>query len=288
MIPSLARQTTLLAERKLHGPTTAVIAIMTFVMLVVAAGGLALAQAASSVGQGVHNRYVIELPASIAADLPRGLSLARSDPSVASVEAVPESELRSTLHRWLGDAADSADLPVPAMILVQLKPGSDPARISNRVKSAIPGARIVAETGQLGPLLKTLRMLEWLAISLVLLVLAATAAAIVLAARGALDTHRLTIEIMHGIGATDTQLSRLFERKFALDAFAGALAGTIAASACLLVIAATGAAVTSGLGVGLSLGAGNVAILSILPILLVFLAITVARWAVLKALRETL
>jgi cell division transport system permease protein len=122
----------------------------------------------------------------------------------------------------------------------------------------------------------------------VFLALAATAAAVVLAARGALDTHRLTIEIMHGIGATDAQLTRLFERKFAVDAIAGAAGGALAAFACLLVIAATGAAATARFGVDRAFGPGDIAILLFLPPLLVLFAIMVARWAVLKALRETL
>ena len=40
-----------------------------------------------------------------------------------------------------------------------------------------------------------------------LLIALASAAAIILAARGALDTHRATIDVMHGIGATDQQLA---------------------------------------------------------------------------------
>ena len=37
-----------------------------------------------------------------------------------------------------------------------------------------------------------------------------------LAARGALDTNRSTIDVMHGIGATDDQIARLFQRRLAL------------------------------------------------------------------------
>ena len=47
----------------------------------------------------------------------------------------------------------------------------------------------------------------------------------VLAARGALDTHRFTIEVMHGIGATDLQVTHLFQRKILIDAFVGSVTG---------------------------------------------------------------
>ena len=68
------------------------------------------------------------------------------------------------------------------------------------------------------------------AFGLVLLLSAAAAAAVVLAARGALDTHRFTIEVMHGIGATDLQVTHLFQRKIAIDALIGSLAGALAAA----------------------------------------------------------
>ena len=68
-----------------------------------------------------------------------------------------------------------------------------------------------------------MRALQWLTFGLVLLLGGAAAAAVVLAARGALDTHRSTIEVMHGVGATDLQVTHLFQRKIAIDALVGSL-----------------------------------------------------------------
>ena len=53
----------------------------------------------------------------------------------------------------------------------------------------------------------------------------ATAAAVVLATRSALAAQRSTIEVMHGIGATDQQVTRLFQRRIAIDALIGGVAG---------------------------------------------------------------
>ena len=72
----------------------------------------------------------------------------------------------------------------------------------------------------------------------------ATAAAVVLATRGALDTHRFTIEVMHGIGATDRQIAALFQRRIAIDSLTGSLVGAALAGAVLLV------EVDAGRGVG--------------------------------------
>ena len=120
-----------------------------------------------------------------------------------------------------------------------------------------------------------------------LLLSAAAAAAVVLAARGALDTHRFTIDVMHGIGATDIQVTNLFQRKIAIDAFIGSVAGGVAA-ALMVVALAGGAAFAGELTGGASLGVRDIVILALLPFALTALATWVARTAVLRALRDTL
>jgi cell division transport system permease protein len=110
---------------------------------------------------------------------------------------------------------------------------------------------------------------------------------VVLAARGALDTHRFTIEVMHGIGATDLQVAHLFQRKIAIDAFIGSMAGAAAAAVVLLLLAG-GAAFAGELTGGATLGWLDFLVLALLPLLLTGLATFVARTAVLRALREAL
>ncbi len=116
---------------------------------------------------------------------------------------------------------------------------------------------------------------------------AAAAAALALAARGALDTHRATIEVMHGIGATDLQVTHLFQRKIAIDALAGSLVGAAAAALILLGMAA-GAAFAGELTGGALLTARDLLLLAVLPFALAGLATWVARTAVLAALRQAL
>jgi cell division transport system permease protein len=121
----------------------------------------------------------------------------------------------------------------------------------------------------------------------VLLLSAAAAAAVVLAARGALATHRFTIEVMHGIGATDLQVTHLFQRKIAIDAFIGSITGGTAAAAVLLLLAG-GSAFAGELTGGATLGVKDIIVLALLPLALTALATWVARAAVLRALREAL
>ncbi|MEO5972771.1 MAG: hypothetical protein ABIP91_05360 [Sphingomicrobium sp.] len=276
----------LLPGGRLRGPTPYVIAIMTFAMMIVAAAGLALSTTAGLIADAAANRHIIQLPDGDPARVAAVVTAARSANGVTAVRPVPAAEMRRTLERWLGPLGAADDLPVPALINLDLAPGADPAALARRVAAVAPGARLVAEQATLGPLLGSLRALQWLALSLVLLMAAATSAAVVLAARGALDTHRATIEVMHGIGATDQQLARLFQRKIALDALTGSLAGGAAAALVLVLLAAGGASFAGDLFGGRVLGPGDLVLLALLPLGAVALATQVARTAVLRALRQ--
>ncbi len=280
------------AERRLippsgvRGPVPVLIAIMTFVMVVVAAAGLALANTASVVKSGVEHRYSIQI-ADGASRAPAAIAAARAQPGVARVEQVPPADLRRTLERWLGPAGRDADLPLPAIIDVDLHPGTDPAAVGAGIERAVPGASFIAHRTSLEPLLKALRGLTLLALGLVLLIALASAAAVVLAARGSLDTHRGTIEVMHGIGATDDQVARLFVRQIAIDALMGGVAGAAAAGIIIALILG-GAGTATMLSGTPPIRWNDLLWLVALPLAIALLATQVARGALLKALRERL
>jgi cell division transport system permease protein len=280
------------AERRLLGATARrtstawVIAIMSFSIMLIAASGLALANTAGVLSRAIEARYALEVPGG-GANLDALLKTVRSSAGVTSAEAVPEIEMRRTLEKWLGPAAESAELPVPALINFDAGSGANLNAIQARAQAIAPGARVSAHRDSVAPLLHSLRLLQWVAFGLVLLLSAAAAAAVVLAARGALDTHRFTTDVMHGIGATDLQVTHLFQRKIAIDAFIGSIGGALAAGIVLLLLT-TGATFAGELTGGATLGPIDLLILALLPLALTALATWVARTAVLRALREAL
>ena len=276
----------LLGGPRFGGPTPWVIAIMSFSIMLIAATGLALASTASLMSNAIESRYTLQVPGG-ATSLDALVQTVRSAPGVTSVQAVPESDMRQTLERWLGPAAESADLPVPALIDFDAGPETRLNVLQQRAAAIAPGASIVAHRDSVGPLLQSLELLQWVAFGLVLLLSIAASAAVVLAARGALDTHRFTIEVMHGIGATDLQVTHLFQRKILIDALVGSLAGAFAAAIVLLLLT-SGAALAGQLMGGATLGLIDLAILALLPFALTVLATWVARTAVLRALRTAL
>jgi cell division transport system permease protein len=276
----------LLSGRPMLGPTPWVVAIMAFSIVLIAACGLALANSASVLTRAIEARYSLEVPGG-GDRIDAIATVVRATPGASGVEVVAESTMRRTLSRWLGSAAQSRDLPVPALINFDMKPGVSPVAVEFRVRQLAPDAKVIAHRDSVAPLLHSLRVLIWVALGLVLLLGAAAASAVVLAARGALDTQRSTIEVMHGIGATDVQITQLFQRRIALDALAGSLAGT-AAAAIVLIVLGSGAAFAGELANGPLLHWGDILLLLLLPFVLTALATGVARAALLSALRADL
>ena len=276
----------LLGGPRLRGATPWLIGIMSFSILIIAASGLVLANTAGLLTRSIQSRYLLEVPGG-GVNLDALTKMVRSAPGVTSVEAVPESQMRRTLEKWLGPEASNAELPVPALINFDARAGTDVGAIEQRARSLVPAAHVSAHRDSLAPLLRSLRILQWVAFGLVVLLALAAAAAVVLAARGALDTHRFTIEVMHGIGATDLQVTHLFQRKIAIDALAGSVAGAVLAALVLLLFT-TGASFAQELTGGVFLTLGDIVILALLPFALTVLATSVARAAVLAALREAL
>lgn len=253
--------------------------------MIVVACALLLSNAASSLGGAIDSRYALEVPGG-GRDLAAITAQMRAMEDLTAVEPVSDAEMRETLERWLGPAAQSGDLPVPALVNFDIRPNADRAAVERALRAIAPNARLVAHGTALAPLHSSLSLLQWVAIALALLLSGAATAAVVLAARGSMDTHRATIDVLHGIGATDLQVTRLFQRRVAIDSLIGALAGAFAAGAVMLAVA-SGARWADEMG-GLALGVGDFVILALLPLLLSLVTTVVARAAILSALRQQL
>jgi len=283
----------LLPEGRFAGPMPWVIAIMMFLTVLAAAAGLGLAGAAARLADQIGGRVTVQIleanPGVRAAQAQAAAAAIRALPGVLSAQPVPEAEMARLLEPWIGSGLDM-ELPIPALIDVDLAPEArqDLAPLRAAVAPIAPSARIDDNAQWLAPLASLIGALKWLAAGLVMLMIAATAATVVLAARAALDTHRTTIEILHLMGATDVQVARLFQRRIALDALFGGLVGFILAGSVLIVLGQRVSALGSELLGSATIPAQGWAVLVALPILGVLLAMLVARLTILRALGRML
>jgi cell division transport system permease protein len=284
----------LLPEGRITGPMPWVLAIMMFLTVLAAAAGLGLGTAARSLDADVGNSITIQIveanPDFRNAQARVVVSELQKVPGLTSVRRLGEEEMARLLEPWLGEGGLEADLPVPAMIDADLTPEAyrNLQIIRDAVAAVAPSARVDDNAQWLAPLAKLIAALRWLAAGLVMLMIGATAATVVLAARASLDTHRGTIEVLHLMGATDVQVARLFQRRIALDALFGGAVGLVASAAVLLLIGNRVGALGSELLGSAGLPLTSWLLLGALPIGGVFLAMLVARITILRALGRLL
>ena len=284
----------LLPEGRIAGPMPWVIAIMMFLTVLAAAAGLGLAGAAARLDAQIGGRITIQIveadPVAREAQAQAAAAAARGLPGISRVRPVPDAEIDALLEPWIGAGGLESDLPVPALVDVDLAAGDPGAleRLRAAVAAVAPAARVDDNAQWLAPLAGLIGALQWLAVGLVLLMVGATAATVVLAARAALDTHRATIEILHLMGATDVQVARLFQRRIALDALFGGLVGFILAGTVLIALGERVSALGSELLGSAAIPPQGWAVLVSLPVFGVILAMLVARLTILRALGRML
>ncbi|GAA6164250.1 FtsX-like permease family protein [Pelagimonas sp. KU-00592-HH] len=204
-------------------------------------------------------------------------------PGVADARALSSDEQRALLEPWFGPELPVESLPIPQLIeILETEEGYDAAGLRLRLQAEVPGAVLDDHTRWRKPLEQAAARLRLLGIVAVLLIGATTAAMITLAAQAALAANAQVISVLRLIGAQDSYIAQAFVRRFTLRALAGALVGTVAGGAAVLLLPS---AQEEG---GFLTGLGFQGAAWLLPLLIVPLAGMVAFFATRAAARRTL
>jgi cell division transport system permease protein len=287
----------LLQQARLTGPMPWVIAIMVALTVMAAAAGLALSNLASNATAEISGGVTVQIVEAAPAERDRqtevALALLRNRDDIVEASRVPDSDLEGLIEPWLGEAAGTADeaIPIPALIDARLRGPVTERRLEAlraELIASAPSARIDAQAGWLSPVFHAIASLQWLAIGLVVLLAATSAAAVWLAARSAFGSNRETIEIVHLLGGTDGQIARIFQRSIAIDALVGGIVGLLLGLIALFLLGRQFAALGSGMVAGGGLGIVDWTAIGAIPLAGVVIAILTARITVLAALRRML
>jgi cell division transport system permease protein len=301
MVPFFARmpahQRRLLPDRRLSGVTPWIIAILMMLTLLSAAAGLMLSNSANHLGEAIAGRVTVQIttshPAKRAAQAQLLQERAAEAPFITHARAVAPKELEATLGQWFGSEGEADPvlqaMPLPALVDMDLAEG-DRASQMVQLKKLVDGiadeARVIAHAEWLGPIERLIRSLAWVSMLMVVLITAASAAVVIMTARSALSTHYATIEMLHMIGSTDQQISRLFQHRIAIDTAYGIALGSGGAALILLIIRWQWSGITTGLASTATIGAGGWLLLLALPLLAIALAAVTARQTLLAALKK--
>lgn len=285
----------LLPKTRFGGPIPWVIAILIALVVIAAGGGLALNNLANNARADLSDSVTVQIieanPQTRSERAQAAAAALASQPLVTSLRIVPDEELTALLEPWLGASVGSQDVPIPALIDVELNTKASAAQLADlqmALDRAVPGTKIDAQSSWLRPVYSALSALQWLALVLIALVAVATAGAVWLAARSAFANHRETVEIIHLLGGTDQQITRVFQRSVTIEAGFGAALGTILGGATVWLIGRQFAALDSGMIGGATLVVEDWLIIAAIPLAGVLLAMLTARITISLALRAML
>jgi cell division transport system permease protein len=213
----------------------AVIAVLTFLAALAAGAADIVAASSQDWRASISREATIQLRPTrnrdIEADLARAADVARGSPGVESVRILPRSEAEDLLEPWLGRGLDLRDLPVPRLIVLKLRPGAEAESggLGARVAAQVPGALVDNHGAWISRLATMADTVVFAAFGLVLLVLAATGAAVVFATRGAMAANREVVDVLHFVGAGDRFIAREFQGRFLRLGLRGGLLGALGA-----------------------------------------------------------
>jgi cell division transport system permease protein len=273
-----------------------IIGFMVYLAMIAATVALLVEHVTQRWQRDLSGQLTVELPAVAGED--EAARKQRVDEAVEEItdtngiigtRLLDQAEVKRLLSPWLGAQADQLGVTLPDLVAVSLQPGVRPnlSELAERLQAASPGAAIDDHADFNAGAMNFLKTIEVLAVSLLALVLVATAGVVAFVARAGLSIHRRIVEIVHLVGAHDSYIARQFQAQAFRYGFMGAFIGTLLAAATLLsagVFAARGAAPIS--AAVRAFESWMIWPLALIPLAAVLIAMVTVRLAVLQALRR--
>ena len=167
------------------------------------------------------------------------LEFLKTLPEVEKARALNDNQLQQLLQPWLGDGIDISSLPTPRILDIKIKPGAkiDFPALAERLAEVSPLASLDNHKLWLDKLIRFADGLKMLALSILVLVIAITSAAIFYTTQTNLGLHRNIIEILHIMGAKDTYVAQQYAKRDAMLGFIGGIFGLVLAIPTIFMIA---------------------------------------------------
>jgi cell division transport system permease protein len=170
--------------------------------------------------------------------LDRALAVLHETPGLARARPLSANELADLLRPWLGGDGGRLSVPLPAVVELHLQGGmTQPPDLAGRLEAAVPGALIDSQGPWLSRLSVLARSLQACALAALALVIGIAVIVVAVATRAGLAARREAIEIVHGLGATDSYIAGRFARRITWLMMLGGLAGAILALPTLAALA---------------------------------------------------
>lgn len=212
-----------------------VIAIMTFLSCLTLGAVTLVRDTASTWQTQIAREATIQIKPAENLDMEAALAEARNLAArysgVRSAQIVGREATQRLLEPWLGRGLDIEELPVPRLIIVTIDPVHRPDFDGMRAELAekVPNAVLDDHRTWVDRLVAMANTTVTIGMSVLALMLSATALTVIFATRGAMSGNDHVIEVLHFVGAEASFIARQFRRHFLLAGTRGAAVGGIVA-----------------------------------------------------------
>ncbi|QQQ17973.1 ABC transporter permease [Brevundimonas vitis] len=275
-------------DRAGEGWLIGLIAVLSLLACLAAAGGVAAERAASGWSRALRTEATVQVRPRVGET--GDAAAARAAETLSGLDGVQEAAVldraaaEALLRPWLGEAA-LPDLPLPYLVTVRLDT-AQPA-------SAVSLSRALAEAGLDASVddhslwrEEVERSAAWiaaLALAVFCVTAGAAAVAVIYATRTGLAAQAETIEVLSLHGATPNTIAAQFQQRYGL--LAGAAGAIAAAASAFLILVLRMLGGSEGLIPALPLTWSDIILVSPTPLVAATVALVTARVTVLRRLR---
>lgn len=228
------------------------VAAMSFLAALAIAGTLATAMLAAQWEGDASSALTIQVPSPDApavtgtgTRLNAVLTALKTIPGIANPQLMGTDEINRLLAPWLGADAGKLALPVPAVITATwLAPGT-PGTLAPSLDKIAPGTLAASGATWAAHVAALTTSLQACAAAVLVIVALVAAAVVSVATRSGLAQRREAIEIMHGLGALDSDIADRFAARATYLTVTGAVMGALLALPVLFWLSALAAPFTS-------------------------------------------
>lgn len=289
---ALRRQTPLLPEAGAAGaPLMTVLAVLAFIASLALSGYIMVSRAAATWTGDLAGSVTVQVqgvsPAAILTETEAAEGVLNDTEGVTSVTRMSRPEIEDLLEPWIGRDNLSADIPVPAIITVEvtLELRRDLDALRTSLAAAAPNAVLDDHGVWNDRLVSAAGRAKSLAFIVFAMIMGATASVIIFAARAGLAANRTIVEVMHLVGATDGFIADQVQKRYFNLGLRGGAIGAGAAALLMILIASFGGNADDGLFLPkLSAAPAMLGWLAIVPLLICLTSTISARITVRRIL----
>lgn len=290
-----------LTQKDGSGFVVLLVALMTFLVLIIMSGAFSLSTLSNKWSSGLENKMTIEIPAKredgslMSQDQletlgKRILFMVKENEIIDTAQLLDKKEIQTLISPWLGHDDTMLDtLPFPVLIAIELKERNPETLkdIETQINKVAPKAILDTHKDWLNDLLNLTATLKYTAFLLSLFIFLTTATAIAGAVRSSMSAHHEDLELLHLMGATDRYITRQFQRYILILTLKGSALASVTVFPILgLLYLLSDQSTSEELLPSFSIEPLHFLYLFLCPLIMIVFSLFVARWTVLRSLEE--